>query len=217
MYSKEVIEKFYTVMSASVADAVDQVVGKTGYMSFEIKQRINEKKIVGPAVTVKEVPTEEKVPPVHALEAVDESPEGSIVVIGVEGSDRNIAVWGGLMTAGATVNKLAGAVLDAGVRDVTEIRRDFGFPIYARSVSPGTTLGRYKTEAINVAVECGGITVYPGDLIVADIDGVVVIPQQHVDQVLKITLEIEEREAEQTKLILEVKSLRKGLEKYNRI
>lgn len=217
MYSKEVIEKFHTVMSASVADAVDQVVGKTGYMSFEIKQRINEKKIVGPAVTVNEIPTEEKVPPVHALEAVDESPEGSIVVIGVEGSDRNVAVWGGLMTAGATVNNLAGAVLDAGVRDVTEIRRDFGFPIYARSVSPGTTVGRYKTVAINVPVECGGITVNPGDLIVADLDGVVVVPQKYVDQVLSTALDIEEREAEQTKLILEVESLRKGLEKYNRI
>ena len=217
MYSKEVIEKFYTVMSASVADAVDQVVGKRGYMSYEIKPRINDKKIVGPAVTVKEVPTEEKVPPVHALEAVDESPEGSIVVIGVEGSDRDVAVWGGLMTAGATVNKLAGAVLDAGVRDVTEIRRDFNFPIYARSVSPGTTVSRYKTVNINVPVECGGIIVNSGDLILADLDGVIVVPQEHVEQVLATALEIEQREAEQTKLILEAKSLRKGLEKYNRI
>lgn len=217
MYSKEVIEKFHTVMTASVADAVDQVVGKTGYMSFEIKPRINDKKIVGPAVTVKEVPTEEKVPPAHAIEAVDESPAGSIIVIGVEGSDRDVAVWGGLMTAGATVNNLAGAVLDAGVRDVTEIRRDFGFPIYARSVSPGTTVGRYKTEALNVPVECGGITVHPGDLIVADLDGVVVVPKDYVDEVLKTALEVERREAEQTKLIIEAKSLRKGLEKYQRI
>jgi 4-hydroxy-4-methyl-2-oxoglutarate aldolase len=58
-YSKEMIEKFHSVASASVADAVDLVVGKTGYMDFEIKPRINDKKVVGPAVTVKEVATNE--------------------------------------------------------------------------------------------------------------------------------------------------------------
>ncbi|WP_200889630.1 RraA family protein [Cohnella kolymensis] len=166
---------------------------------------------------MKEVPTNEVLPPVLALDAIDESEEGSVIVIGVEGSDRNVAVWGGLMTAGAYVNNLAGAVLDAGVRDVTEIRRDYGFPVYARSVSPGTTLGRYKTEAMNVPVECGGVTVNPGDLIVADIDGVVVVPQKHVDQVLERALEIEQREAEQAKYIRETKSLREGIKKYNRI
>ncbi|WP_108669988.1 RraA family protein [Peribacillus acanthi] len=216
-YSKEVIEKFYGVASASVADAVDQVVGKTGYMDFEIKPRINDRKVVGPAVTVKEVFTEEKLPPVHALEAIDESPEGSVVVIGLEGSDRNVAVWGGLMTAGAYVNNLAGAILDAGVRDVTEIKRDYGFPVYSRSISPGTTVGRYKTEALNVPVECGGITVHPGDLIVADLDGVVVVPKAHVEEVLEKAIEIEVREAEQTKLIKSAKSLRAGIEQYNRI
>jgi regulator of RNase E activity RraA len=216
-YSKETIEKFHNVASASVADAVDQIVGCTGYMDFEIKPRINDYKVVGPAVTVKEVATEEKLPPTHALEAIDESPDGSVVVIGLEGSDRDVAVWGGLMTAGAYVNNLAGAILDAGVRDVTEIKRDYQFPVYARSISPGTTVGRYKTEALNVPVECGGITVFPGDLIVADLDGVVVVPHDHVNEVLDRALEIEEREAEQTKLIKSAKSLRKGIEQYNRI
>ncbi len=217
IYSKDVIGKFKTVTTASVADAVDQIAGKTGYMSFDIKPQINDKKVVGPAVTVKEVPTRELLPPAHALDAIDESEEGSVIVIGVEGSDRNVAVWGGLMTAGAYVNNLAGAVLDAGVRDVTEIRRDYGFPVYARSVSPGTTLGRYKTEAMNVPVECGGVIVNPGDLIVADLDGVVVVPREQVDQVLERALEIEQREAEQTKYIKEAKSVREGIKKYNRI
>jgi regulator of RNase E activity RraA len=217
MYSKETIEKFYSVATASVADAVDQIVGKTGYMEFEIKPKINSKKFVGPAVTVKEVPTEEKVPPTHALAAIDESPAGSVIVIGVTDHTPNVAVWGGLMTAGAVANQLAGAVLDAGVRDITEIQRDYDFPIHARSISPGTTLGRYKTEASNVPVQCGGITVYPGDLIVADLDGVVVVPKDHVDEVLAVALEIEEREAEQAKLIIKEKSLRTGIEKYNRI
>lgn len=217
MYKQEIIDKFHSVASASVADAVDQVVGARGYMDYPIKPRINDKKVVGPAVTVKEVKTTESVPPSHALEAIDEAPEGSVVVIGIEGSDPDVAVWGGLMTAGAVAGNLAGAILDAGLRDVTEIKRDFGFPVFSRTVSPGTTVGRYKTEALNVPVRCGGILVHPGDLIVADADGVVVVPADHVEKVLAHALEIERREAEQTKYIREVRSLREGIARYNRI
>lgn len=217
MYKQEIIDKFHSVASASVADAVDQVVGARGYMDYPIKPRINDKKVVGPAVTVKEVKTTESVPPSHALEAIDEAPEGSVVVIGIEGSDPDVAVWGGLMTAGAVARNLAGAILDAGLRDVTEIKRDFGFPVFSRTVSPGTTVGRYKTEALNVPVRCGGILVHPGDVIVADADGVVVVPADDVEKVLAQALEIERREAEQTKYIREVRSLREGIARYNRI
>ena len=217
MYSKEIIERFLKLASASVADAADKVVGKTCYMSHEIKPRISDKKIVGPAVTIQEGPTEETLPPTHALEAIDSCNEGDIIVIALEGSDKDVAVWGGLMTAGSVVNKLGGAVLDAGVRDVTEIRRDYDFQVFARSVSPGTTLGRYKTLASNVSVTCGGVVVNPGDLIMADLDGVVVVPKEHVEKVLEVAEEIEAREAEQTKYILETGSLIQGIEKYNRI
>ncbi|MBS3933758.1 MAG: RraA family protein [Truepera sp.] len=215
-YPSTVIQQFHTVTTASVADAVDQVVGVRGYMHHSIKPRINDQKVVGPAVTVKEGPTPEKLPPQHALELIDSAEAGSVVVIGI-GGETEVAVWGGLMTAGAVANKLAGAVLDGGVRDVTEIRRDYDFPVFARSVSPGTTLGRFKTLAANVPVECGGITVNPGDLIVADLDGVAVVPQAHVAEVLKLALMIEQREAEQAKLIRESGSLREGLAKYGRI
>ena len=216
MYSPEIIEGFMKVTSASVADAVDKVTGCRGYMDHTIKPRINDKKIVGPAVTIEEGPTDEFVPPQHALDAVDESPAGSVIVIAING-EPDVAVWGGLMTAGSVANGLAGAILDGGVRDVTEIKRDYDFPVFSRSVSPGTTLGRFKTLAANVPVVCGGIQVRPGDLMMADLDGVVVVPKEHVDAVLEMALEIEQREAEQAKLIISSKSLREGLAKYNRI
>ncbi|MFS0688757.1 RraA family protein [Sporosarcina sp. 179-K 8C2 HS] len=217
IYTKEIIAQFKRISTASISDAIDQVVGKQGFMDFEIKPRINDCRIVGPAVTVSEVATDEKLPPEHALDAIDSSPAGSVIVIGLEGSSKNVACWGGLMTAGSVARDLEGAVLDAAVRDVTEIKRDFNFPVFSRSVAPVTTVGRYKTEALNVPVECGGITVHPGDLIVGDQDGIVVVPSKSVLDVLKVALEIEEREVEQTMLILSEKSLRKGIEKYNRI
>jgi len=216
MFSREIIEGFMKVASASVSDAVDQIVGKRGYMDYSIKPRINDKKIVGPAVTILEGPTEEILPPTHALEAIEESPAGSVIVIGING-EANVAVWGGLMTAGAVVKDLSGAILDGGLRDIIEIRRDYDFQIFSRSISPATTLGRFKTLSANTPVECGGIIVHPGDLIVADLDGVVVVPKEHVPAVLERATEIETREAKQAELIRETKSLRQGLAKYKRI
>jgi regulator of RNase E activity RraA len=216
MYAQAIIEGFMKVSTASVSDAVDKIAKTRGFMDHAIKPRINDKKIVGPAVTILEGPTSEALPPKHALDAIDESPKGSVIVIAIN-AEPDVAVWGCLMTAGAEVNGHAGAILDGGVRDVTEIRRDSGFQVFSRSVSPSTTVGRFKTLASNVPVVCGGVNVNPGDLIVADLDGVVVVPREHVDAVLKMATEIEVREAEQARLIRETKSLREGLAKYGRI
>lgn len=213
----KLIEGFQSVAVASVADAVDKVCGKRGYMDASIKPRINDKRVVGPAATVLEEATDEFVPPQHALDLIDEAPRGSVIVISIAGGEPNVAVWGGLMTAGAVANEHAGAILDGGVRDLTEIRRDYDFPVYARDVSPGTTLGRFRTVASQVPVEVGGIVVHPGDIIVADIDGVVVVPRDKADEVLAMSIEIDARELEQARLIIAEKSLRTGLAKYGRI
>ena len=213
---KDIVDGFRETAIASVADAVDKVAGRRGYLDHAIKPRINEKKIVGPAVTVLEGPTDEFVPPQHALDVIDESDDGSVIVIAISG-EPNVAVWGGLMTAGAVANKHEGAVLDGAVRDITEIRRDYDFPVFARSASPGTTLGRHKTLDANVPVAIGDVIVHPGDIIVGDVDGIVVVPQRHAEAVLEMAREIDAREAEQTKLILQEGSLRQGLAKYGRI
>lgn len=210
-------EAFGKVAIASIADAVDKICGHRGYMDSSIKPQINDKRICGPAATVLEAATDEFVPPQHALDLIDEAATGSVIVISIMGGHSEVAVWGGLMTAGAVANGHAGAVLDGGVRDLVEVRRDYGFPVYARSVSPGTTLGRYKTVASQVPVQVGGVIVHPGDLIVGDVDGVVVVPQAQAEQVLEMAQEIDARELEQAKLIIAEKSLRKGLAKYGRI
>ncbi|MBP2199466.1 RraA family protein [Pantoea cypripedii] len=218
MYSNEIIEGYRAIFStASIADACDQIVGKTMFLPFEVKNRINDKKIVGPAVTILEDVTDEKLPPQHALDAIDESEAGSVIVIGGSPALENVAVWGGLMTAGAVANKHEGAVLMGGVRDLTEIRRDYDFPVFAKTVTPGTTLGRFKTLDANVALTLGEVTIHPGDLIVGDVDGVVCVPQAQVAAVLELSKSIDQRELEQAKLIIQSGSLREGLAKYGRI
>lgn len=213
----ELIQGFQQVAIASVADAVDKVCGRRAYLDSSIKPRINDQRICGPAATVLEAATDEFVPPQHALDLIDEAPRGSVIVIAIEGGVSDVAVWGGLMTAGAVANEHAGAVLDGAVRDLTEIRRDYGFPIYARDVSPGTTLGRFRTVAAQVPVRVGGVVVHPGDIIVGDIDGVVVVPRDSAAEVLAMAQEIDARELEQARLIIAERSLRKGLAKYGRI
>ncbi|MDE1186601.1 MAG: RraA family protein [Pantoea sp.] len=218
MYSQEIIEGYRAIFStASIADACDQIVGKTMFLPFEVKNRINDKKIVGPAVTILEDVTDEKLPPQHALDAIDESEAGSVIVIGGSPALENVAVWGGLMTAGAVANKHEGAVLMGGVRDLTEIRRDYDFPVFAKTVTPGTTLGRFKTLDANVTLTLGEVTIHPGDLIVGDVDGVVCVPQAQVAAVLELSKSIDQRELEQAKLIIQSGSLREGLAKYGRI
>lgn len=213
-YSSQIIDGYTAVATASVSDAL-QSLGVHGYVSSAIRL-VTGGKLVGPAVTVKEEPSTESVPPTHALEAIDGAEPGSVMVID-NGGVTEVAGWGGLMTAGAVANQLAGVVLDTGVRDVEEITRDFSFTVFARSTSPATTVGRFRTVSSGEPVTIGGIAVRQGDLVVGDPDGVVIVPAGLVDETLSIAQEIEEREREQTRLIIESGSLAVGLAKYNRI
>lgn len=212
----ELVDGFREVATASLADALDRR-GLRGFMTFEMKPRTIVKKIVGPAVTVREVPSSEEQPPTKALQAIDSAEPGSVIVIGTDADAREVALWGGLMTAGAVARQLEGAVLNGGVRDIEEIRRDYGFAVYSKSVVPSTTLGRWIAIEMNVPVNCGGVTVNPGDIIVGDADGVVVVPRPFADEVLDDARDIEEKERKMVLYIQKVKSITRAVSEYNRI
>ncbi|MGY6697703.1 MAG: RraA family protein [Roseinatronobacter sp.] len=213
---KMLIESFRRVATASVADAVEKICGARGYLGSGIAPRTSERKIAGPAVTVLEEPAEDAGAPTHALELIDAADPGSVMVIAT-GGYADVAVWGGLMTAGAMANNLEAAVLDASLRDVSEIKRDFGFSVFARGSCPGTTLGRVRTVASQVPVTIDGVTIHPGDIVVGDVDGVVIVPQAKAAEVLTLAQDIDAREMEQAKLIIESGSLVQGIAKYGRI
>jgi regulator of RNase E activity RraA len=107
-------------------------------------------------------------------------------------------------------------VLDGAIRDIWDIRR-MGLTVYARSATPRTAVGHYATVATNVPVDCAGVTVRPGDIIVADEDGVVVVPQERAEEVLKKAQEIDDRERGMFPFIREQKSLQKAIALFNRI
>ncbi|MCA9987831.1 MAG: RraA family protein [Anaerolineales bacterium] len=200
---------------ATLSDGCDQIAGQRGYMDFDIKGRVNVRKIVGCAATVLEVPSSEKFKPELAFDMIDAAAPGAIICI-ASGANANVAVWGELMNAGAVARGLEAAVLDGGTRDVELIRRQTDFPVYARSIVPASSVGRLQTIARDVPVEVGGVIVYPGDYIVGDEDGVVVIPAAHAAAIIAFAEEAEAVEAEMAKFIHESGSMRAAVDKFGR-
>ena len=146
---------------------------------------------------------------------IDEAKAGEVGVIVMEGT-LDIAAMGNLMATAAVERGMAGMVLDGAIRDLWDVRR-MGLTVYARAKSPRTTVGHYATVAKNIPVECAGVTVRPGDIIVADEDGVVVVPHEHAAAVLKQAQAIDDRERGMYPFIREFKSLQKAIAKFNRI
>ena len=209
------VERLRNLAVATLSDGCDQIAGKRGYMDFDIKGRVNARKITGIAATVLEVPSSERHKPELVFDVIDEAPPGSVICI-ASGADANVAVWGELMTAGAVARGHEAALVDGGTRDIEMIHRDTNFPVYARSIVPASSIGRLMTIARDVPVEIGGVIVYPGDYIVGDEDGVVAIPAEYIQEIISFAEEAEAIEAEMAKFIAEVGSIRAAVDKFGR-
>jgi regulator of RNase E activity RraA len=204
---------------ASVADAVDQITGERGFMSHDIRPRV-EGKIVGRAATALVRPaSREQATPANAVrhsgEMIDNAQPGEVGVIVME-NGLDVAAIGGLMGTAAKARGMAGMVIDGGVRDVAELR-DLKLPTYARSVSPATAVSRYASVSRQQPIKCGGVLVSPGDIVVAGEDGVVRVPKDRAAEVLKRAQEIDERETKMVPFIKQYRSLQKAVQVFNRI
>jgi len=202
-----------------VADAVDQIVGRRGYLSHDMRPHVAGA-FVGRAATalVKPASPEQSTPALavkHSVEMIDAARPGEVGVIVMEGS-LDVAAIGGLMGTAAKSRGMAGMVLDGAVRDLKELRA-LGLPVFARAVSPATAVSRYASVAKQVPVECAGVTVSPGDIVVAGEDGVVIVPQDRAAEVLKRAQEIDDRETRMVPFIKKYRSLQKAIEVFNRI
>jgi regulator of RNase E activity RraA len=167
---------------------------------------------------VKPAPPEQATPALavkHSVEMIDNANAGDVGVIVMEGS-LDVAAIGGLMGTAAKARGMAGMVLDGAVRDIAELRA-LALPVYARAVSPATAVSRYASVAKQVPVDCAGVTIAPGDIIVAGEDGVVVVPKDRAADVLKRSQEIDQRESKMVPYIKQFRSLQKAIEVFNRI
>jgi len=212
-----VIEGFRTVEVASVADAVEQLYGQRAHMSHQMRPLFMTK-FAGPAVTVllkKEEHHEGAAASQGMLDAIDAAPAGSVYVMVLEdGADT--AGIGGLMATAMKVRGLTGAIVDAAIRDTPQIRR-LQFPVFSVGVAPSTSINHYRFAGANVPVTCAGVRVNPNDIIVADDDGVAIVPREHAADVLKKAQQLDYTEHSMMPFIEKFKSIKEAVEKFGRI
>ncbi|HZR02265.1 MAG TPA: RraA family protein [Burkholderiales bacterium] len=216
--SEQVIEALRSPANSTgnIADAVEEATGARGFMTHDMKP-ILKVKIVGRAATALLRPVlkyDQRKYPNYALQILDEAPPGSVLVYVLE-DGLEIAGMGNLMATTAKVRGLEAAVIDGAARDVEEVTR-IGFPIFSRAISPATSVGRYVSVAKQIPVRCAGILVHPGDYIVGDSDGVVVVPQDAAPRVLELLKQYDDKESRMIPIIEREKSMLKALELYNR-
>ncbi len=211
------IEGFRQAEVSSVADAIEQLYGRQAYMRHDMRA-VFKTKFAGPAVTVllkKEEHKEGSAATQGMIEAIDKSPAGSVYVLVLE-DGLDYGAVGGLMATAMKVRGFAGAIVDASIRDLPQIQR-IQFPIYGRGVSPGTTVGHYRSVGVNIPVTCAGVTVRPKDIIAADEDGVVVVPFEKAAEILKKAQDLDNTEHSMYPFIERFKSLTEAIAKFGRI
>jgi 3-hexulose-6-phosphate synthase/6-phospho-3-hexuloisomerase len=198
-------------ISCVVSDSMD----RANTMDCGIVPRGANKKIIGPAVTVKLRPGDI----VDCLDVFTIVKPGDVVVIDAFG-ERTTSIWGGLMSGIARNAGAIGAVIDGSCRDTDEARM-LDFPLHARWVNPRaahTASTQRKTPIeINVPIVCGGIAVTPGDLVVADEIGVVVVPYANLAAVYARAKDQADKEAAARQDVLNGMGVDELLKKYGRI
>ena len=212
-----VVEGLRLVEVASVADAAEQLYGQRIYMTHDMRP-VFTTKFAGPAVTVllKKEEHKEGAPASQGmLDAIDAAPPGSVYVIVLE-DGLDIAGVGGLMSTAMKVRGLAGAVVDASVRDLPQIKK-LQFPVFSRGVVPSTSINHYRFAGTNIPVTCAGARVNPNDIIVADEDGVAVVPRAHAAEILKKAQELDNTEHSMIPFIEKFRSIREAVAKFGRI
>jgi 4-hydroxy-4-methyl-2-oxoglutarate aldolase len=160
--------------SSIIADAM----GRIGAMANTIKPVWRNARLLGTALTV-ELPWGDNL----FLHKANCLVGPGYVLVASTGDCTTHAAWGDLMTRAAGKAGAGGLVIDGAVRDVADIEA-MQFPVFAQGITPQST-SREKAGRINVPVRCGGIEVAPGDLIIGDSDGVVVVPRAKIQEILE--------------------------------
>ncbi len=203
---------------AAVCDILDTL----GYRQQAMHQRIRpllpdmrQCGFVGRARTLRWMDTDyvvEEDPYGLELEAMDSLKDGDAVIHSTDFGGTN-APWGELMSTIAKRNGAVGCVCDSQIRDCVRII-EMGFPVYFAGIRPLDSQGRARVMAYDVPVRCGEVLVHPGDLVFADFDGVVVVPQAVEKNVMRLALEKVDKETASRQALLAGKSLKEVYATY---
>jgi 4-hydroxy-4-methyl-2-oxoglutarate aldolase len=183
------IERLDDLYSAVVADVLDRLGVRSNVMAPRIRPLDRRTRLAGFAATVHCI--EVDAPPAARedwykgeLQAVDALEQGDVMVV----STCRGCYWGELLATASRYRGARGIVADAYTRDTLALI-EMNFPTFVAGLSPEDSLGRIEVDAVGVPIECGDVTVNPGDLLVGDHDGVVVIPSAVAQEVIALAEE----------------------------
>jgi regulator of RNase E activity RraA len=179
------------VDACAVSDALDRmsIAGAVlGLQAFSTSKRI-----AGRAITVQLGPADGRKTQRHlCTAAVEAGGPGDIIMVANEGR-THVGAWGGLLSLAAKIRNIEGVIVDGACRDLDE-SREMGLPVYTRAGIAITARSRIVEYDWNVPVTMSGVLVSPGDYVIADASGVLVIPSKHADQVIAVAERIAEKE-----------------------
>ena len=184
---QELLEAFAQIPAANIADSIGRLCAM--HPRVHLMSSPDKPVTVGRAITVKSRAGDNMM--LH--KALNMAKENDVILVTNDTGESYRALMGEIMFTFAAYKKLAGIILDGPLRDIDAVR-DMKLPIYAQCTNPG---GPYKdgTGEVNVPVSCGGISVKPGDIVVMDADGIVVVPLQDAEETLRAAQAFQKQDA----------------------
>ncbi len=185
-YYDQIGEKLYT---AVLADVMDGLGYRNQVMRYDIRPLYPEARVVGRAATMLGVQayTVPEEPYMLELELLDSLKAGEVVVCTIQGAPTS-SVWGELLSTHTRARGGRGAILDGMTRDAWGII-EMKFPVFATGLTPADSKGRCEIVAIRKPIEVGGVLVQDGDLVVADQDGCLAVPQAVEDEAIRLAMQ----------------------------
>lgn len=189
-------ERLRALYTGAVADILDDLGHRNQCLPADIRPLDRAMKVAGPAYTVlgRARHADDGVDPRYKqIEMLEHITPGSVVVIH-PGDESRAAHWGELMSNTARARGATGTVIAGGVRDARQIL-ELGYPVFCRYHSPLTAVWRWEVTDFDVPVRIGGVAITPGDFVLGDIDGILIVPAAAVDQVIATAEEVTVKES----------------------
>ena len=193
MAREEIIERLAKLDTCAVSDALDSLALKGA--TWGVRPQWQCPRIVGRAVTMKIKPAGLQQPSQHLGTAPIEAAKPGDVIVIDNGGKLEFSCWGGLLALSAKLKGLSGVVIDGASRDIDEAR-ELNFPVYARGAVPMTARGRVMQESFNQEIQFAGVQCHPGDLVIADGSGVVIVSKEKENEVIGAAEAIYRKEQE---------------------